>query len=116
MTIETLGNDIEGVRAAYLFGATADLLRAKIEGQWKEWWTVPPCSPAALEQAGQQMTRGRAQAVVHVRQAVLKNRQHGNRSVVVVTELPGTRQVVVCLKSGSEVRSRYLEDELMRPG
>jgi hypothetical protein len=98
-------SEIDSILQAYRNGATADMLRSKSAETWSVWWTVPPCSPAALERAGQQMTRSRAEAVWHVRRAVLKSKDERESSVVIFTELPTELQQVFMLSDGRVVQT-----------
>jgi hypothetical protein len=107
--------DWPSIVSAYNNGLTADILRAKFDGEWGVTWTVPPCSPEALERAGQQFSRSRAQSILHIRRAVLRRRDQQNQNVVVATELPARRQQVRDLGNSEEiVLRRFLSDDVLK--
>ena len=93
---------------AYRGGATADLLLAEMNGVWGVIWTVPPCSPEALERAGRQFSRSRAARILHIRRAVLRGRDRPDQAVVVATELSAHRQQVRDLVTAEEIVLRRL--------
>ena len=96
---------------AYRNGLTADLLQAEFQREQGVIWTVPPCSPEALERAGRQFLRSRARRILHVRRAVLRRRDQDDQAVVVATELPGRRQDVRDLNTMEQiVLQRFLSD------
>lgn len=107
-------DDIGDMITAYQFGASADLLKAQdAGGEWGVWFSVPPCSPQAMEKAGLQFVRSRTQAVQHVRHALLKQGEQATE-VVIVTNLPSKKQVVYGLNTQRVVfLSRYLEDDAL---
>jgi hypothetical protein len=98
--------------AAFRNGTTADFLHAQQDGVWGQLWTIPPCSPAAMEKAGKQFTRSRSSQVRHYRRAMLNMRMLIEPLLVMVeTELPGRRQRVFDIQTGIEVKvPTYLED------
>ena len=93
---------------AYRNGLTADLLQAEFQREQGVIWTVPPCSPEALERAGQQFSRSRAARILHIRRAVLRGRDRPDQAVVVATELPAHRQQVRDLVTAEEIVLRRL--------
>ena len=100
--------DWDAVISAYQNGFTADMLQAKNDGKWGVIWTVPPCSPKALEHAGRQFSRSRAASILHIRRAVLHVQGREGQAVAVVTELPSRRQQVRDLETAEEVILRRL--------
>ncbi|MGI4789966.1 MAG: hypothetical protein ACRYFS_14080 [Janthinobacterium lividum] len=96
---------------AYLGGLNADLLQARINGEWGPIWSVPALCPEALERAGRQFTGCRAEAVRHYRRALLRRPLTQRRpvDVVVATELPSREQCVIRF-DGVTLHVVYLED------
>ena len=97
---------------AYRHGLKADVLQEKQQGQWGPLWTIPPCSPTAMERAGQQLTRSRCSHVRHYRRAMLRMQMLIEPMLVMIeTELPTRQQRVSDIETGIEVRVPiYLED------
>jgi len=97
---------------AFRGGLTTDMLQGKADGRWGPLWTLPPCSPAAMEKAGKQLTRSRSSHVRHYRRAMLNMRMLMEPMLVMVeTEFPGRRQRVSDIETGIEVKVPvYLED------
>src|SRR5262245_36236427 len=106
--------EINGFLAAYQRGQSADMLQARTEGEWGPLFTAPPCSIKAMERAGRQFTRSRAQAVRHVRLARLK-RCHGEYvQVMVISTIPQRTQIVLDLITGERLKiARYLTDDAL---
>ena len=103
--------DWESIITAYQNGFTADMLQAEFEQKQGVIWTVPPCSPEALEHAGRQFCRSRAKSILHIRRAVLHRRDQQDQAVVIATELPIHRQQVRDLGTSEEVvLRRFLSD------
>ena len=100
--------DWENIITAYRNGLTADLLQAEFQREQGVIWTVPPCSPEALERAGRQFSRSRAARILHIRRAVLRGRDRPDQAVVVATELPAHRQQVRDLVTAEEIVLRRL--------
>ena len=106
--------DWPSIIAAYQDGLTADMLQAEFQQGQGVIWTVPPCSPEALERAGRQFTRSRARRILHIRRAVLRRRDQDNQAVVVATEFPSHRQEVRDLDSAEAViLRRLLSDDVL---
>lgn len=88
---------------AYRRGLAADMIQLGESGDgWDTIWTVPPCSPTALERATRQAVRCHAARVRHVRRARLRPHGDGRGStveVVIVTEAAPVVQVVRELSS-----------------
>jgi hypothetical protein len=101
--------------AAYRGGLRADILQAKTDGKWGPIWTIPPCSPVAMERAGRQFARSRAQAVRHSRRAHLRRPSAPSETVnvVVITEFPGREQSVTIFDGVPLRLNVYLEDEAL---
>ncbi len=101
--------------AAYRGGLKADILQAKTDGEWGPIWTIPPCSPVAMERAGRQFTRSRAQAVRHIRRARLSHTASSSAvDVVVMTDLPQRVQAVARIEDAIALRVNiYLEDDAL---
>jgi hypothetical protein len=112
MTMNTMPTEYKEVIRAYRQGATADFLQARIRGQWGPLWTVPSCSPTALERAGRQFTRSRAEAVRIYRRARLRSRGGLVRDVAILTTLPERIQHVRDL-AGGVVVVNYLTDDVL---
>ncbi len=100
--------DWDEVIAAYNNGFTDDIIQAGVDGKWGVIWTVAPCSPKAMERAGQQFSRSRAISIRHIRRAVLHRRDQPDQAVVVVTELPSWQQQVRDLETAEEIILRRL--------
>lgn len=99
--------------AAYRGGIRADILQAEIDGKWGPIWTIPPCSPVAIERAGRQFTRCRVQKLRHFRHARLRG-PSSCTDVIVMTELPSRQQDVARVKDGVTLQVRtFLEDEAL---
>ena len=113
MTMNTMPTEYREVIDAYRRGATADFLQAKIRGRWGPFWTVPGCSSDAMERAGRQFARCRAEAVRHCRRARLTSRSGIMRDVVIVTVLPSRSQDIRTLETGTVVRVRFLSDHVL---
>jgi hypothetical protein len=106
-------NEYKDVIAAYRRGAKADFLQAKIRGQWGPLWTVPSCSPNALDRAGRQFARCRAESVRHYRRAVLRRGSGSACDVVILTVLPGRLQHVREVTDGAVVVVDFLADDAL---
>ena len=106
-----LSNDLTSTLLAYRGGLKADIIQAKTEGKvWGPIYCVPPCSPAAMERAGRQFARARAEAIRHCRQARLRGLLE-TEEVVVITVLPQREQTIARLKDGIVLRvGAYLTD------
>ena len=100
--------DWPSIIAAYQDGLTADMLQAEFQRGQGVIWTVPPCSPEALERAGRQFTRSRARRILHIRRAVLRHQGEDGQAVVIATELPDRLQQVRDLDTAEEVVLRCL--------
>ncbi len=88
-------DELARVLAAYRRGLAADMIQFQdTAGTWGVIWTVPPCSPAALQRAARQAARCRAARVRHIRRARLACCGGLNIEVVVVTEALPVIQVV----------------------
>lgn len=104
--------NLDEALAAYRGGLSADILQAKTDGEWGTIWTIPPCSPVAMERAGRQMTRCRAQAIRHVRRALLRCSSASSIAVeiMIATELPSRMQSVTNFDGVALRVDVYLED------
>jgi hypothetical protein len=102
--------------AAYRRGLAADIIQFQDSaGVWGVIWTVPPCSPAALERAARQAARCRVVRVRHIRRARLVLRGGPAVEVVVVTEAMPVIQVVRDLSNSRPVLvGQLLQDDGLR--
>ena len=98
----------KSILAAYQNGLTADMVQVEFECEQGVIWTVPPCSPEALERAGRQFLRSRARRILYIRRAVLHQKDRPDYAVVVATELPTLRQQVRDLVTAEEIVLRRL--------
>ena len=106
--------DWDKIIAAYKNGLAAEMLQAQIKDEWGVIWTIPPCSPDAAERVGRQFSRSRAQALRHIRRAILRRAGRSDQAVVIATELPAQRQQVRDLESGAEIILRhFLRDDAL---
>lgn len=101
------------VLGTYRRGTTADILQAKIRGRWGQLWTVPPCSPDAMERAGRQFVRSHAEAIRLYRHARLRSGSGLIQDVVILTTLPERTQNVRDLSAGAVVVVNYLADDTL---
>lgn len=86
---------------AYRRGLAADILQFQdAAGAWGVLWTVPPCSPTALERAARQVARCRPFRVRHVRRGRLTRQIGESIDVVIVTEAFPVIQTARCLQAG----------------
>ena len=104
----------KSILAAYQNGLTADMVQVEFECEQGVIWTVPPCSPEALERAGRQFLRSRARRILHFRRAILRRRDRTAQDVIVATELPTRCQNVRDLSTAEEVLlSGFLHDSAL---
>ena len=98
--------------AAYRGGLSADIVQVKTDGRWGPIWTIPPCSPMAMERAGRQFTRSRAEAIRHVRRARLcrSSAMSAAVEVMIATELPSKMQSVTTFGGVVLQVDSFLED------
>ncbi len=101
--------------AAYRGGLSADIVQAKTDGEWGPIWTIPPCSPVAMERVGRQFTRSRAEAVRHTRRARLRHPSVSSAAVevMIATELPGKEQSVTTFDGVVLQVDAFLEDHAL---
>ncbi len=110
---DDLTETMEEARIFYLRGNRADVLQARRGGIWGPFWTLPPKSATAMENAGRQLTRSRAERVRHIRRARFSNgARHDGMvvdpvEVVILTELPSLFQGVVRLADGQALRVAF---------
>lgn len=104
------------VLAAYRRGLAADMIQLQdAAGAWGVVWTIPPCSPAAMEQTARLAVRCRAARGRHIRRARLWPRGDAAVDVVVVTEALPVFQVVRDIHvSRSVVVGELLQDDGLR--
>ena len=107
-------NERENALTFYRKGGTADVVQMQTEGsQWGPYWTLPPCSPQAMERAAQKFVRCRATGIRHIRRARLVKDGSGTAAVI-ITELPGRRQTVWNLETGDRIKTaRVLIDDAL---
>jgi len=105
---------LEEILKAYRQGATADILQQDINGEWGPIWTIPPCSPEAVERAGRQFIRSHALRIRYTRRARINSSDKTVVEAVLVTVLPERTQIVLRLDNGSHHPvQRYLRDNCL---
>lgn len=100
MSLKITEDEWASVLVAYQRGLQADMIQFQnAKGEWGVVWTVPPCSPIALEKAGRQAIRCRTVRIRHIRRASLTAQHRDAIDVVIVTEAAPMKQEVRCLKT-----------------
>jgi len=92
-------DELARILSAYRRGLTADMIQMRIGGEWGVIWTIPPCSPEALERVAHQVRRCRADRVRHIRRARLMVRGADPIEAVILTEISPVIQEVRCLRT-----------------